>query len=182
LIHPTSSEYVSSSCSSARRARRWSFKRDLSGPDRVLRTIVAFANTAGGTVLVGVEDRTGHVRGVAEPLDLPIRIAIFDDRCEVENAGLLPFGLTVEDLPRGVSKLRNRVIGRGFHALGLVEQWGSGIQRMTSACREMGLAPPRFEEIATRFRVTLSTQRIGRRCSTRPTRRSSRPWPATAAC
>ena len=92
----------------------------------------------------------------------PIRVAIFDDRFEVENPGLLPFGLTVEDLPRGVSKLRNRVIGRVFHALGLVEQWGSGIQRMTSACREMGLAPPRFEEIATRFRVTLSTQRIGR--------------------
>lgn len=92
----------------------------------------------------------------------PIRLAIFDDRLEVENPGLLPFGLTVEDLPRGVSKLRNRVIGRVFHALGLVEQWGSGIQRMAGACREIGLGPPRFEEIATRFRVTLSTERIGR--------------------
>jgi predicted HTH transcriptional regulator len=92
----------------------------------------------------------------------PIRVAIFDDRLEVENPGLLPFGLTVEDLPRGVSKLRNRVIGRVFHALGLVEQWGSGVQRMTSACREMGLGPPRFEEVATRFRVTLFTERVGR--------------------
>lgn len=60
-----------------------------------------------------------------------------------------------------MSKLRNRVIGRVFHALGLVEQWRSGVQRMTSACREMGLAPPRFEELATRFRVTLSTERVG---------------------
>lgn len=34
------------------------FKRDLSSPDGVLRTIVAFANTSGGTVVVGVEDRT----------------------------------------------------------------------------------------------------------------------------
>lgn len=59
----------------------------------------------------------------------PLRLSIFDDRLEVENPGLLPFGLTIEDLPRGVSKLRNRVIGRGFHALGLIEQWGSGIQR-----------------------------------------------------
>lgn len=87
----------------------------------------------------------------------PIRIAIFDDRLEVESPGLLPFGLTVEDLPRGVSKLRNRVIGRVFHELGLIEQWGSGVQRMTTACREAGLAPPSFEEIGTRFRVTLST-------------------------
>lgn len=90
----------------------------------------------------------------------PIRVSIFDDRLEVENPGLLPFGLTVEDLPRGISKLRNRVIGRVLHALGLIEQWGSGVQRMTGACREMGLAPPRFEELAARFRVTISTERV----------------------
>ena len=92
----------------------------------------------------------------------PLRLSIFDDRLEVENPGLLPFGLTVEDLPRGVSKLRNRVLGRVFHALGLVEQWGSGIQRMITACREAGLAAPVFEELATRFRVTLLTARVGR--------------------
>ncbi len=92
----------------------------------------------------------------------PLRLAIFDDRLEIENPGLLPFGLTVEDLPRGVSKLRNRVIGRVFHALGLIEQWGSVIQRMTSACVESGLAAPVFEELATRFRVTLATERVAR--------------------
>ncbi len=91
----------------------------------------------------------------------PIRLAIFDDRLEVENPGLLPFGLTLEDLPRGISRLRNRVIGRVFHALGLSEQWGSGIQRMTAACRDAGLAPPTLEEIGTRFRVTLWLEQIG---------------------
>ncbi|MGH9386052.1 MAG: ATP-binding protein [Vicinamibacterales bacterium] len=90
----------------------------------------------------------------------PIRLAIFDDRLEVENPGLLPFGLTLEDLPRGISRLRNRVIGRTFHALGLIEQWGSGIQRMTTACRDAGLAPPTLEEIGTRFKVTLWLKRI----------------------
>ena len=34
------------------------FKRDLSAPDGFLKTVVAFANTAGGTILVGVEDGT----------------------------------------------------------------------------------------------------------------------------
>ena len=87
----------------------------------------------------------------------PIRIALFDDRLEVENPGLLPFGLTVADLPLGVSKLRNRVIGRILHELGLVEQWGSGVQRMIAACRDAGLATPIFEEIGIRFRVTLRT-------------------------
>lgn len=92
----------------------------------------------------------------------PIRVSIFDDRLEVESPGLLPFGLTVEDLPHGVSKLRNRVIGRVLNAMGLIEQWGSGVQRMISACREAGLPDPVFEEVATRFRVTLRLERVNR--------------------
>jgi predicted HTH transcriptional regulator len=91
----------------------------------------------------------------------PIRLSIFDDRLEVENPGLLPFGLTIEDLAHGVSKLRNRVIGRTCHALGLIEQWGSGVQRMTAACQAAGLAAPVFEELATRFRATIRTTRVG---------------------
>ena len=91
----------------------------------------------------------------------PIRISIYDDRLEVENPGLLPFGLTVGDLLLGVSKLRNRVIGRVFHELGLIEQWGSGFQRMVAVCRDAGLAPPAPEEIGARFRVTIHTVRIG---------------------
>jgi ATP-dependent DNA helicase RecG len=90
----------------------------------------------------------------------PIRIAVFDDRIEFENPGLLPFGLTVEDIQQGVSKLRNRVIGRVFHELRLIEQWGSGIQRMTSACQEAGLEAPTLEEMASHFRVTISVTRV----------------------
>jgi predicted HTH transcriptional regulator len=86
----------------------------------------------------------------------PIRVALFDDRIEVENPGLLPLGLTIEDIQKGVSKLRNRVIGRVFHELGLCEQWGSGIQRMIAACQEVGLPAPVFQEIGTHFRVILS--------------------------
>ena len=87
----------------------------------------------------------------------PLRVSVFDDRLEVENPGLLPFGLTLEDLPRGVSKLRNRVVGRVLNELRLVEQWGSGIQRMLSAFRDYGLHPPVWEEIGTRLRVTMRT-------------------------
>lgn len=89
----------------------------------------------------------------------PIRVSIFDDRVEIESPGLLPAGLTVEDLRRGVSKLRNRVIGRVFQELGLIEQWGSGVQRMSAACRDAGLLAPALEELGTRFRVTLYTTR-----------------------
>ena len=90
----------------------------------------------------------------------PIRVAVFDDRLEIENPGLLPFGLTVEDLPRGVSKLRNRVIGRVFHELGLIEHWGSGAQRMIAVCQQAGVPTPNWEEIGTRLRVTMSTEPV----------------------
>lgn len=90
----------------------------------------------------------------------PIRVALYEDRLEVENPGLLPFGLTLEDITQGISRLRNRVVGRVFHELGLIEQWGSGIPRMMAACREAGLPPPKFEELGFRFRVTLSGTRV----------------------
>ena len=51
------------------------FKRDLSAAENVLRTIVAFANTAGGIVLVGVEDKTKNVRGVRDVLAAEERLA-----------------------------------------------------------------------------------------------------------
>ncbi len=88
----------------------------------------------------------------------PIRIAIFDDRLEIENPGLLPFGL--KTIKEGVSKIRNRVIARVFHELGFIERWGSGIQRILSECREAGLAEPIFEEIGTHFRVTFFKQQL----------------------
>lgn len=87
----------------------------------------------------------------------PIRIAIFDGRIEIENPGLLPFSLTIDDLYQGVSKLRNPVIGRIFHELKLIERWGSGIGRMIKACEEAGLDQPKLEEIGTHFRVTIFT-------------------------
>ncbi|HUZ06161.1 MAG TPA: ATP-binding protein [Candidatus Paceibacterota bacterium] len=42
------------------------FKRDLSSPDKVMRTLVAFANGAGGRWLIGVEDRSRKFVGVPE--------------------------------------------------------------------------------------------------------------------
>jgi ATP-dependent DNA helicase RecG len=43
------------------------FKRDLSSPKPLLKTLVAFANSAGGRLVVGVDDAK-KVIGVADPL------------------------------------------------------------------------------------------------------------------
>ncbi len=90
----------------------------------------------------------------------PIRVAIYDDRIEIENPGLLTGGLTIGDVRAGVSKLRNRVIGRVFKELDLIEQWGSGFQRMAASCLEAGLPEPDMEEVAFRFRITFRLHRI----------------------
>lgn len=85
----------------------------------------------------------------------PIRISFFDDRIEVDSPGMLYDGLTIEDIRQGVSKLRNPVIGRVFMELGLVEQWGSGIQRMIETCEDLGLQTPEFAELGGQFRVMI---------------------------
>jgi len=51
------------------------FKRDLSSPAGLLRTTIAFANTAGGTIIIGVEDGTKHIRGVKDVLSQEERLA-----------------------------------------------------------------------------------------------------------
>lgn len=40
------------------------FKRDLSSPRNILKTLTAFANTAGGVVLIGIEDVTKKLLGL----------------------------------------------------------------------------------------------------------------------
>ena len=45
------------------------FKQDLSSPKNILRTLTAFANTAGGVLLIGIEDGSKAVLGVEHPLD-----------------------------------------------------------------------------------------------------------------
>lgn len=45
------------------------FKQDLSSPKNILKTMTAFANTAGGVILIGIEDGSKAVLGVAHPLD-----------------------------------------------------------------------------------------------------------------
>ena len=56
---------------------------------------------------------------------------------------------------QGISKLRNRIIGRIFHTVGLIEQWGSGVQRIIHTALEGGYPEPQFEELATHFRATI---------------------------
>ena len=85
----------------------------------------------------------------------PIRLAIFDDRIEIENPGILLPGLTMDDLKLGISKIRNRVIARIFRELDLIEQWGSGLRRIFTEAETQKLRAPELLEVGTRFRFTV---------------------------
>ena len=50
------------------------YKRDLSGPEGVLRTVVAFANSAGGRLVIGVADDRSVV-GIDDPVTAEMRLA-----------------------------------------------------------------------------------------------------------
>jgi len=56
-------------------------------------------------------------------------------------------GITIEELYKPHSStLRNKGIAGVFYDIGLIEQWGSGIDKMRDACTKAELPEPQFEE------------------------------------
>jgi len=85
----------------------------------------------------------------------PIRVVFLDDRIEIESPGILLPGLTIEEIKRGTSRIRNHVIARVFRELNLIEQWGTGVRRIFAEANAQGLPEPRIEEVGMRLRLTI---------------------------
>ena len=75
-----------------------------------------------------------------------IKVGIYDDMVNIVSPGGLPHSITMEDVFNGRSEARNRVVAHIFKELGLIEQWGSGINRIITACVEQGLQTPKIAE------------------------------------
>ncbi|WP_127841207.1 helix-turn-helix domain-containing protein [Actinomyces wuliandei] len=84
----------------------------------------------------------------------PIRIGFYDDRIQVDSPGLLLPGMTIDSMRR-VSRLRNPALARIFREAGIMEQWGTGVQRVFEQVAEAGLPEPVIEEVQDRVRVTI---------------------------
>jgi predicted HTH transcriptional regulator len=85
----------------------------------------------------------------------PIRVAFCDDRIEVDSPGGLMPGITVEDMIRGTSSIRNPTLARVFAEMGLIEQWGTGIPGVFSAVATDGLPAPEITELPKALRFTV---------------------------
>lgn len=86
-----------------------------------------------------------------------VSVAIFDDRLEISSTGILPFGLTPEDLTRTHrSRPWNPLIAQVFFRRGIIEQWGRGTLKIAELTGRAGLVPPEFEvggnDVTVRFR------------------------------
>ena len=88
-----------------------------------------------------------------------IQIAIFENRIEITNPGALPYGLTLTEALNGMSLLRNRVIGKIFKELKIIEQWGSGFNRIFEHCNTLGYKKPKIEELGHFFRITIYNEK-----------------------
>ncbi len=84
-----------------------------------------------------------------------IKIEVFPDRLEIISPGVLPPGITLEDIGKGVSEIRNKLIVKAFRQLRYIEQLGTGINRIISECKKRNLIEPKFEEIGNHFKVAL---------------------------
>ena len=83
-----------------------------------------------------------------------IHLNLFADRIEVHSPGGLPGPVNLENLLQARFS-RNAVIVQVLADMGFVERLGYGLDRVVTVMRKEGLPPPRFEEVAGSFRVTL---------------------------
>ena len=83
-----------------------------------------------------------------------IFVAIYDNRLEIQNPGIMPPGMSIEQFKAGVSRIRNPVIAKTLGQLELIEEWGSGYKRIKDACEAGDYPLPKWEEFGSALRVT----------------------------
>ena len=94
-------------------------------------------------------------------LNSNVQVRIFDDRLEIWSPGGLPFGLTAAKLKgKHESKPRNKEIANTFFMVKLIEQWGTGTNRIIELCKERQLPEPDFEDTGTSFIITFKKYQI----------------------
>lgn len=74
------------------------------------------------------------------------KIALYDDRLEIFSPGNFPGHININNLGDGITHLRNPIIGRMAHKMGIIEKLGSGIKLIFDSCKASKIVPPTFSE------------------------------------
>ena len=88
-----------------------------------------------------------------------VDITVWDDRIEVRSPGPLPGHITLENM-RAEHYSRNPRIMRVMKIMGLVEEYGEGIDRMYREMEARLMEPPVFEVTASSVRVILRNRML----------------------
>jgi ATP-dependent DNA helicase RecG len=88
-------------------------------------------------------------------------VKIFDDHIEFYNPGRLPENITEKDLIANTytSTPRNKLVADVFRNMGMIEKYGSGIQRIINYFLDSGLPSPTFQNQSNGFLVTVYTDK-----------------------
>lgn len=73
-----------------------------------------------------------------------IQVSVFDDRVEISSPGSLYAHLTKQQMLNGDSRLRNPLLAGIFMRMGIIEQWGTGIQRVYDICAAAHVPGPTY--------------------------------------
>lgn len=84
------------------------------------------------------------------------KIAVYDNYLEVFNPGCFPGLVDINNLGDGTTYLRNPIIARLAHKMGLIEKLGSGIRLIFDSCKKAGLKAPKYNEDGDFVKVTFS--------------------------
>lgn len=83
-----------------------------------------------------------------------VSIAIYDDRVEIENPGMLPTGWNIEKLKsEHNSEPQNPLIANVLYKRKILESWGRGISLIMEECRKVGLPEPEFNADASQVKL-----------------------------
>ena len=91
----------------------------------------------------------------------PTQIRVYNNKLYVWNEGMLPEGITLAQLTTfHSSRPRNPVLAEACFKGSYIDSWGSGIQKITDACKAAGLPLPIMEEQFGGFIVKLFKDRF----------------------
>lgn len=147
--------------------RRLEFKESFGV--ECIETACAFANAEGGLIVIGVDD---HGERVKKPLRFEalrdyenrnIQLKIAENRLRVWSPGALPFDAPMDVImnPDHCSHPRNKLIAQVFYDMGIIERYGSGIERIREECAKGGYAQPDWKEVEGGFATVYRTKGDG---------------------
>ncbi|MCQ2313686.1 MAG: putative DNA binding domain-containing protein [Bacteroidales bacterium] len=119
--------------------------------------IVAMANADGGTIAIGVSDKTRRIEGVDGNEK---RLMMFDDRIVFETPGDLP-GLVRPDNIRHTHFSRNPKIAQYLKAYKYVKEFGEGMDRIYRELNVNHTPEPKVHLDAFILKVTVRKNEVG---------------------